>query len=1164
MTGFVHLSVHSEYSLVDGIVRVPDLAESVRQKQMPAVALTDHMNVFAMVKFYKAAIKRGVKPVLGADVQVAETLRDTVPARLTLLCANATGFRNLSRLLSRAYSRRRGGDDAFVLKRWLEPDALEGLIALSGGQYGEVGRTLLGGRPERAAGILDDWLKRFPRRFYVELHRVGWPEESVYLAAAVRLAASHGVPAVATNPVRFLGPDNHREDEPNDFEAHEVRVCIQQGKTLNDSRRPRGYTEHQYLKSPAEMEELFADLPEALSNSVEIARRCSFELELGRPCLPEFKLPSQQSAANYLKELSLRGLAQRGVTPNGNGSIAYTAYQERLDSELDVICEMGFEGYFLIVADFCGWARQREIPVGPGRGSGAGSLVAFALGITDLDPLEHDLLFERFLNPERVSMPDFDIDFCIDGRDHVIAYVADRYGADRVSQIITFGTMAAKAVVRDVGRALGLPYGFVDRIAKLIPFELGITLEKALKDEELNALYQDDAEVRELIDLARKLEGIARNAGTHAGGVVISPSPLTEFMPLYVDPDGNSLSQLDKDDVEAMGLVKFDFLGLRTLTIIDRAFQSINRQRDADGLGPLSPSQIPMDDPETYELLRRCQTTGVFQLESRGMRDLIRRLQPDHFGDLVAVLALFRPGPLQSGMVDDFINRKHGTDAAPVDYFYPSLKPILKPTYGVILYQEQVMQIAQVIAGYSLGGADLLRRAMGKKKPEEMDQQRGVFAAGAATNGVDADVAKKLFDLMEHFAGYGFNKSHSAAYALIAYQTAWLKARHPAHFLAAVLTTDMDHTDKLVTLKDDCEQLGIELQGPDINRSRGEFMVSGEREIAYGLGAIKGVGRAAVDQLVDERERNGPFTHLLDLCCRMDQQRLNRRVLEAFIRSGALDCIGPNRATLMDAVPDVIKLAAHSAQSKSAGQGALFAEPDSPGDFEELLTPVPEWSAQERLKGERESLGLYFSGHPFDEYAEHCRHFTNGTIAKLTGAASGNGAAKTNAEVAVAGLVADVRRRGGRVSIVLEDHTGRLEVTLFDEVFNRFRHLAINDAMLVLDGQLRFDDFLSDWRLTARRLRSVDETIEQHANRLTIHWPRDGNGTEFVHSLEEALEPFAPGNCEVCIEYAGPEATSHLSLGDHWAVRASRGLRDRLGSLLGPNGYSIHYSRNFT
>ena len=1164
MSRFVHLSVHSEYSLVDGIVRVPELAQSVREKGMPAVALTDHMNVFAMVKFYKAAIGQGLKPLIGADIRVADSPRDAVPTCLTLLCAHAAGFRNLSRLLSLAYSHRQGRGEVLVLKRWLEPDALQGLIALSGGQYGEVGRTLLGARPERAGEVLDEWRTRFPQRYYLQLHRVGWPEEAEYLARGVRLAASHGVPVVATNPVRFLDPDNHREDQPNDFEAHEVRVCIQQGKTLNDPRRPRDYTEHQYLKSPAEMEELFSDLPEALSNSVEIARRCSFELELGRSCLPDFQVPAEQSVAHYLREMTQRGLKRRGISPKANGTKPFSDYQARLESELGVICEMGFEGYFLIVADFCSWAREKRIPVGPGRGSGAGSLVAFALGITDLDPLEHDLLFERFLNPARVSMPDFDIDFCIDGRDDVIGYVADRYGKERVSQIITFGTMAAKAVVRDVGRALGMPFGYVDRIAKLIPFELGMTLDKALKDDELKALYDEEDEVRELIDLARKIEGIARNAGTHAGGVVIAPRALTEFMPLYVEADGSSLVQLDKDDVEAMGLVKFDFLGLRTLTIIDRAVKSINRRREADGLDPLRPAQIPMDDPATYDLLRRCRTTGVFQLESRGMRDLIRRLQPDRFDDLVAVLALFRPGPLQSGMVDDFIDRKHGNDAAPVHYFHPKLEPILKPTYGVILYQEQVMQIAQAIAGYSLGGADLLRRAMGKKKPEEMDQQRGVFMAGAEKHGVDGGVAKKLFDLMEHFAGYGFNKSHSAAYALIAYQTAWLKARHPAHFLSAVLTSDMDHTDKLMSLKKDCEEFGIDLEGPDVNRSRYEFVVSGERSIGYGLGAIKGVGRSAVDNLVEERERNGPFTGLLDLCSRMDQQRLNRRVLEAFVRSGALDSFGPNRATLMEAVSDVLKLAVRSAQTRSAGQGALFAEPGSDGDEEALLAPVQDWSAQERLKGERESLGLYLSGHPFDEYAGHCRHFTHGTISRLTEAASGNGGGTAPGEVRAGGLVADVRRRGGRVSMMLEDCTGRLEVTLFEEVFNRFRHLAANGEMLVAEGPLRFDDFLNDWRLTARRLRSVDDAIEQSASRLTIHWPEDGQGAQFVNDLKALLTPFVHGNCEVCIEYQGSEASSRLTLGRNWAVRPSRELRERLGALLGENGFSIHYPRHFT
>ncbi len=1163
MSSFVHLSVHSEYSLVDGIVRVKELAESVRAKRMPSVALTDHMNVFGMVKFYRASIERGLKPLIGADIQVVETPRDAVSTRLTLLCTDRVGFGNLSRLLSLAYSRRQGRGEVLVLKRWLDADSLHGLIALSGGQHGEIGRTLLGARPERAAAVLDDWRKRFPQRFYLELHRVGWPEEGDYLDESVRLAASHRVPVVATNPVRFLDPDNHSEDQPSDFEAHEVRVCIQQGKTLNDARRPRDYTEHQYLKTPAEMEELFSDLPEALSNSVEIARRCNFELELGRPSLPDFKVPSEQTAAVHLRETALRGLEERGVCPEAEGAIPFSDYSARLDSELAVICEMGFEGYFLIVADFCGWARRRRIPVGPGRGSGAGSLVAFALGITDLDPLEHDLLFERFLNPERVSMPDFDIDFCIDGRDDVIGYVAERYGKDRVSQIITFGTMAARAVVRDVGRALGMPFGYVDRIAKLIPFELGMTLEKALKDEELKALHDEEEEVRELIDLAKKLEGIARNAGTHAGGVVIAPRPLTEFMPLYVEPDGSTLCQLDKDDIEAIGLVKFDFLGLRTLTIIDRALGSINRQRQSEGLDPLDASRIPMDDPATYDLLRRCRTTGVFQLESRGMRDLIRRLQPDRFDDLVAVLALFRPGPLQSGMVDDFINRKHGTDAAPVDYFHTKLKPILEPTYGVILYQEQVMQIAQAIAGYSLGGADLLRRAMGKKKPEEMEQQRGVFMSGAERHGVDAGVAKKLFDLMEHFAGYGFNKSHSAAYALIAYQTAWLKARHPAHFLAAVLTTDMDHTDKLMALKEDCERFGIELHAPDVNRSHHEFVVIGERSIAYGLGAIKGVGRGAVEHLVEERERNGPFTGLFDLCGRMDQQRPNRRVLEAFVRSGALDALGPNRATLMKAVPDAVKFAAHSAQFRSAGQGALFEEPGSRGDLAELLEPISEWSDQERLKGERDSLGLYLSGHPFDEYAGHCRHFTHGTIAKFRETAPGNGGAGRPAEVSVAGLVADIRRRGGRVSMLLEDHTGRLEVTLFDEVFNQYRYLAINDAMLVVDGPLRFDDFLNDWRLTARRLRSIDETIEQGASRLTIHWPEDRQGEPFVQDLKRELTPFVGGKCEVRIEYKGREATSWLTLGDRWAVRVSRDLRERLGDLLGENGYSIHYPRSF-
>ena len=1155
MTDFIHLTVRSEYSLVDSVVRIPALLEHVAGMEMPAVGLTDQSNVFAMVKFYKAAVSKGIKPIIGADVWVGESIEDQEPSRLTLLCINNAGFSNLSRLLTLGFTEGQQHDRALILKTWLEPQLLEGLIALSGGQFGEVGKILLSSKPERAPEILDEWIQRFPGRYYLELHRVGRSDESEYLGRAVNLASAYGVPIVASNDVRFISRD--------DFEAHETRICIQHGRTLNDPARPRDYTENQYLKSSVEMTELFNDLPEALANSVKIAQRCSFQLTLGQHCLPDFQVPDGKSAPEYLEEQASAQLSNRGLEGAASGVVEPNEYEQRLKRELSVICEMGFEGYFLIVADFIGWARENGIPVGPGRGSGAGSLVAYVLGITDLDPIKHDLLFERFLNPERVSMPDFDIDFCIDGRDRVIEYVAQRYGRDHVSQIITFGSMAAHAVVRDVGRALGMSYGYVDRIAKLIPFELGITLEKALSDdEELARLYEAEDEVRTLIDLAQQLEGLTRNAGTHAGGVVIAPRALTEFMPLYCELGGSSLTQLDKDDAEAIGLVKFDFLGLKTLTIIDRALRSINRELKAGGQDAIEPADIPMNDPQTYKLLKSCRTTGVFQLESRGMRDLIRRLQPDHFNDLVAILALYRPGPLESGMVEDFINRKHGKNSEPINYFHPSLKPTLEGTYGVILYQEQVMQIARIMAGYSLGGADLLRRAMGKKKPEEMAQQRSIFIAGAAEQGVKETLASYVFDLMEKFAGYGFNKSHSAAYALIAYQTAWLKAHYPAAFMASVLTADMDNTDKLVLLKDDCLQFRIKLEAPDINVSQYEFAVTGESSVSYGLGAIKGVGQSIIDNIVAEREANGRYVTLLDLCRRVDQQRINRRVLEALVRSGALDCLGESRATLMGAIPNTLRLAANAAFATAAGQGALFAEHDSSGDFEQLLTPVPEWNEQERLKGERESLGLYLTGHPFNDYVEHCSHFTHGSIRKLVSAFSDNGQFSSQKEVTVAGLVMDIRRRGGRVSIVLDDNTDHLEITVFEDVFNQFRHLVVKDAVLVVVGRLRFDKFLYACRLTAQRIRSVDEAIEQHARRLTIQWAADGNGTDFVRSLKETLQPFTHGRCEVCVEYAGPTASASLTLGDGWSVRPTRELRERLGVLLGSKHYSLHYPKH--
>jgi len=1153
--GFVHLRVHSEYSLVDSVVRVKPLVERAAALGMPALTLTDEGNVSAMVKFYRAAVAGGIKPLLGADVWVRDADDDSAPARLTLLCTNARGFRQLCRLLTDAHARAPVAGHSVVDRAWLGTTAVDGLIALSGGQLGDIGRVLMSARPERAGEALERWRSSFPDRFYIELQRLGRPGEDAYIESAVKLAAATRTPVVATNEVCFL--------EPAEFEAHETRVCIAQGRTLADPSRPASHTREQYLKPAAAMAELFADLPEALANSVEIAKRCNFELALGELLLPGFELPAGRTADAHLREQAERGLASR--LAGSDGGEAPETYRERLELELRVICQMGFEGYFLIVADFIAWAREQGIPVGPGRGSGAGSLVAYALGITDLDPLEHDLLFERFLNPERVSMPDFDIDFCIEGRDRVIEYVSERYGRDRVSQIITYGTMAARAVVRDVGRVLGHPYGYVDRIAKLIPFELGITLDKALADdEELRSVYEGEEDVRLLIDLAKQLEGLARNAGTHAGGVVIAPAPLTESMPLYSDPASASLTQLDKDDLEAIGLVKFDFLGLKTLTIIDKAMHAVNRARADAGEPAIDINAVPLDDREAYALLNRCQTTAVFQLESRGMKDLVKRLKPDRFEDLVAILALFRPGPLQSGMVDEFIDRKHGRNAGPIDYLHPSLETILQPTYGVILYQEQVMQIAQVLAGYSLGAADLLRRAMGKKKPEEMAKQREVFLAGARERDVDPDRAAYIFDLMEKFAGYGFNKSHSAAYALLAFQTAWLKAHYPEAFMAAVMTADMDNTDKLVILKDDCKQLGIRIDPPNVNRSSFSFAVGGRRRIIYGLGAIKGVGRSVVEAIIAERESGGPFTGLLDLCLRVDPHKVNRRVLEALTRSGALDELGVNRRTLMNAIGDTLALAERSALAAAAGQGALFAQERDDAEIDYVIKPLREWSKHERLEAERESLGLYLTGHPFDDYAEHCKNFSHGAIAKvLESLPSTAEPYHVRRNVILAGAVMDIRRRGNRTTLLLDDNTERIEVTLFDEVFAQSKHLISKHVVLVVEGQLRYDDFLSAWRLTAQRVRSVDAAIEEHARCLTISLTDDETGLELIGQLRETLEPFRHGNCEVSIRYRNQLAAAQLVCGDDWCVRPTRELRESLSRLLGEDRCQIHYPKHF-
>ncbi len=1150
---FVHLRLHTEYSLVDGIVRVPRLMRAVADSGMAAVGLTDHGNLFAMVKFHREAERQGLKPVIGADLWIAEEDERAEPARLTLLAQDQAGFRNLARLVSRSYREGQGRGRPLVARQWLDAEACAGLIALSGAGEGDVGRALLAGRLDDARALLQGWRGLFGDRYYLEVQRTGRAGDDEHVAAVLALVEACPAAVVATNDVRFL--------ERDEFEAHEARVCIHEGQRLDDPARPRRYSPEQYLKSPAEMARLFADMPEALANSVEIARRCSVPLARGGIFMPAYAVPEGTTPPQYLRRLAEEGLVRRLADADA------APYRQRLDQELAVICGMGFEGYFLVVADFIRWAREQGIPVGPGRGSGAGSLAAWALGITDLDPLRHDLLFERFLNPERVSLPDFDIDFCMSRRDRVIDYVADRYGRDRVSQIITFGSLAARAVVRDVGRVLGLPYGFVDGVAKLIPFELGITLADALeKEPELARRHRDEDEVRDLIDLAQRLEGLARNAGTHAGGVVIAPSPLTDFTALYCESGGtNVVTQFDKDDVEQVGLVKFDFLGLRTLTIIDWTVRMINEARRAAGEAPLDLASLPLDDVETYRLLKSCRTTAIFQLESRGMKDLVRKLQPDCFDDIVALVALFRPGPLQSGMVDDFIARKHGRATGAIDYLHPSLAGILKPTYGVILYQEQVMQIAQTLSGYTLGGADLLRRAMGKKKPEEMATQRSVFVEGAVERGVPAARAGQIFDLIEKFAGYGFNKSHSAAYALLAYQTAWLKAHHPEAFMAAVLSSDMEHTDKVVSFIDACGEIGLTVLPPDVNESVYAFTVAGPGTIRYGLGAIKGVGEAAVQALVGERERGGRFRDLVDLCRRVDLRAAGRRTLEAMVKSGCFDGFGHNRATLFNALPAAMQLGEQRTRAVAAGQDDLFgglAGPEAgaaPPAIE--MTALPDWSESQRLQGERETLGLFLSGHPIAEYEAEIRQMVPARIADLGGPrpTADTRGFSGGRNVTVAGLVLEIRRRGPRMTLVLDDRSGRIEVSLFEDVWQQHRSVIARDAILVVEGMLRFDEFIEDWRINAKKLTPFDQLREREARRLVIRMQAAAGDDRFFERLAETLRPCRGGQCGVAVQYIGDEARGVLALGDEWSVKPTRELLEELGQLVGRDGVRLMY-----
>jgi DNA polymerase-3 subunit alpha len=1184
---FIHLRVHSEYSLRDSTIRIPEkpeygdpakakhanLVSRAVELGMPSLALTDDSNLFAQIKFYSAAERVGIKPIVGCDLWLANSEDAMRPGRLTLLCRDRGGYLNLTRLISRAWLEGQHGGRPQLQPDWLA-GAVHGLFAIAG-RDSPFGQLVTSGREHDAQASLEALRGHFDGGLYLELTRTGRDGEELFNAQALQVAADLDLPAIASNDVRFLDAD--------DFEAHEARVCIQQGYQLTDPRRPRDYSAEQWLKPVDTMAETFADLPEVLENTVELAKRCNLELSFGKYYLPAFPVPEKHTLESWIGSQAREGLERRlaesGLAPGHTKD----DYATRLDRELDVIGTMGFAGYFLIVADFIGWAKSEDIPVGPGRGSGAGSVVAWSLGITDLDPLRFGLLFERFLNPERVSMPDFDVDFCMERRDEVIAYVAQKYGRDQVSQIITYGSMAAKAVLRDCGRVLGMPYGQVDKMAKLIPrMPLDLTLSDALGRSEKSRkepdrvvrefceLYQQDEDARTLIDLALKLEGLARNAGKHAGGVVIAPTPLTDFAPLYSEPGGAGVvTQYDKNDVETVGLVKFDFLGLRTLTIIDWAVKAINARRATTGEALLDIAQLPLDDPEVFKLFREARTVAVFQFEGGGMQRLLKDARPDRFEDLIALNSLFRPGPME--LIPNYVARKHGREQ--VTYPDPRVEPILKETYGIMVYQEQVMQMAQIVGGYSLGGADLLRRAMGKKVPAEMAKHRGIFRDGAVQNGVPEKKADAIFDQMEKFAGYGFNKSHAAAYSLVAYQTAWLKVHYPAEFMAATMSSDMDATDKLVQFIEDAKATGLAVLPPDVNASHFHFVANAEADreaaqtsrgtIRYGLGAIKGVGRAVCEAIVAARESGGPFRDLADFCARMDSGKLNKRVFEALIQSGAMDSLGANRATLTAQLPEAVKAAEQSLRDREAGQNDMFGTVLTPVATAAIATPPQApWSLERKLAGERATLGHYLSGHPTDPWREVLAQLATCPIGEIPdryeppaprGGDEDDNRWRRAPETAwaVAGMIVKMRRRGDAGAAVrIEDWSGAIEVNFFREAMQQYGALLQPDAILVIEGGLALDDFSGELALRARRAWTFDEACETGARVLRIGV--NGIDAGFVSTFKRALAGHCGGRTPLLLTgYRNASGSADLRLGDDWRVRVSTGLLRSLAEVPG-------------
>ena len=1145
---FIHLRLHSEFSIADGLVRIDDVVEAAAADSQPALAITDLANLFGMVKFYKAARSKGIKPVIGCDVWITNDDDRDKPFRLLLLAKNADGYLQLCELISQAWLSNLHRGRAELRIEWLENLTIkQGLIALSGFHLGDIGCALENGNAALAERCARRWAAIFPGHFYIEVQRGGNPATESLLRELTQLAARLQLPVVATHPVQFL--------EQKEFTAHEARTCIAEGEMLANTRRIKRFTPEQYFKNQSDMASLFADMPAALANSVLIAQRCNLVLELGKPRLPDFPTPEGMTIGQLLTAQAQAGLEQRllQLYPDESQREAQRErYASRLQFETDTIIKMGFPGYFLIVADFIQWAKNNGVPVGPGRGSGAGSLVAYSLSITDLDPLAYNLLFERFLNPERVSMPDFDIDFCQEGRDRVIQYVKDRYGKEAVSQIATFGTMAAKGAVRDVGRVLDFGYNFCDGISKLIPFKPGklVTIADAIVEEPLLAeRQQNEEEVRQLLDLAQQVEGIARNVGMHAGGVLIAPGKLTDFCPLYTQGnDSGVVSQYDKDDVEAVGLVKFDFLGLTTLTILDRAVRSI-KQLDPS-LADFSLDTLPLNDRATFQLLTQAKTVAVFQLESRGMQGMLKDARPDRLEDIIALVALYRPGPMD--LIPDFCRRKHGER---FDYPDPRTEGILSETYGIMVYQEQVMQMAQVIGGYSLGGADLLRRAMGKKKAEEMAEQRQIFRTGAEKNGLTESKADEIFDLMEKFAGYGFNKSHAAAYALLSYHTAYLKSHHPAAFMAANLSLAMDDTDKIKILVEDAQDIcGLTLLPPDINLSMYRFTPVGESgkaadRIRYGLGAVKGSGQNAIEAIVAARQGK-PFTDLFDFVKRVDKRQINRRTIESLVRAGAFDCFGMDRGILLATVSFAMECAEQA--EASANQVSLFGGDDSDLDTPPAYVNVAPWSDKQKLTEEKAALGFYLSGHLFDAYAEEARRFARTRLADLIA---------SREPKLIAGIISGVRtqmtQRGRMVIVTLDDATATVDVTVYNEVFDAHRALFKEDEFLAVHGKISEDRFSGGLRITAERVMDIATTRASFVKALRLSM----NGQADAAKLRAVIQPFqqSDSSCPIVVQYMKNGALSEIRLSDAWRVRADDSLRTKLAEWLSPDNVWFEY-----